>query len=330
MPEKDLLIIRQDYEIIRNKVLLGEAHLLSEGDTEYLGACRKGQKGEEPVSQPYSTERANKRAFSLKPAYMRTILEYIQAKGSNAVTNITYKVKDIQLFEADELRVQTFDDILLKRLNQHVGKSYYELCETVGKRYDTDKGKYAHIASKLIDKRVGNINLTEEFKKAGLQLKTIRIEADGRINESMSFENIDYMEVYDNDWWPDSRLYEIFSGRFLFAVFKADGGCLTYINKKGLEVTETTYTLERAFFWTMPQQDLLMAEKYWQNIRQCVLDNHIDPKYFFKLQDHKHFHVRPKARLASDLAENPNGGYAKKYCYWVNNEYIEKIERENR
>ena len=329
LPEKDLLIIRQDYEVIRNKVLRGEAHLLSEGDTEYLGACRKGQKGDEPVQQPFSTERANKRAFSLKPAYMRTILDYIQIHENNAVSNYTYEVKDVQLFETEELRVQTLDNILLGRLNQHVGKSYFELCEAIGKRYDSDKSKYAHIASKLIDERIGNVNLTEEFKKAGLQLKTIRIESNGTINESMSFENIDYLEVFENDWWPDSRLYEIFSGRFLFVTFKADGGSLTYLNKKGIEVTENTYTLDRAFFWTMPQEDLLLAEEYWQNIRQCVLDNHIAPKYFFKLQDHKNFHVRPKARLASDLADNPNGGYAKKYCYWFNNEYIEKIVRNN-
>ncbi len=330
LPEKDLLIIRHDYETIREKVLRGEAHLLSEGDTEYLGACRKGQKGDEPVLQPYSTERANKRAFSLKPAYMRTVLEYIHAQGEKAVVNYTYQVKDVQLFEAEELRTHSFDDILLDRLNQHIGKSYLELCDFLGKRYDNDKSKYAHISSKLIDPAIGNVNLSEEFKKAGLQLKTIRIETDGSIRESMSFENIDYQEIYDNDYWPDSRLYEVFSGRFLFVLFKPDGGELTYTNRKGVTIHEKTYALDRAFFWTMPQEDLLVAEEYWENIRQCVINNHIDPKYFFKLQDHKHFHVRPKAKVATDLAENPNGGYAKKYCYWFNNEYIQKIERENR
>ena len=41
---KDLLIIKHDYEIIINKIKAGKAHELSEGDTLYLGACRKGQK----------------------------------------------------------------------------------------------------------------------------------------------------------------------------------------------------------------------------------------------------------------------------------------------
>ena len=44
LPEKDLLIIRQDFETIVNKIKKGEAHELSEGDTDYLAACRKGQK----------------------------------------------------------------------------------------------------------------------------------------------------------------------------------------------------------------------------------------------------------------------------------------------
>ena len=330
LPEKDLLIIRHDYEVIRSKVLHGDAHLLSEGDTEYLGACRKGQKADPPTSQPFSDMPAPKRAFSLKPSYMRTILQYIQVRNTDAVSNYTYEVTDHQLVNSEQLLSQSFEEIILGKLNAHKGKNYRDLCEQLGRSYDTDKGKYAHIASKLIDPSIGNVNLSEEFKKAGLQLKTIRIEDDGSIKESMSFENIDYQEVFDNDTWTDSRLYEIFSGRFLFVIFKPDGGEITYINRRGDKVHERTYGLDRAFFWTMPQEDLLVAEEYWENIRQCVVRNHIAPKYFFKISDHKHFHVRPKARLAIDLAVNPNGGYARKYCYWFNNEYIQKIERENR
>ena len=68
LPEKDLIQIKADYEIIRAKVLRGEAQLLSEGDTMYLGAARKGHKGEEPQNQPYSDIKAYRRAFSRKPA----------------------------------------------------------------------------------------------------------------------------------------------------------------------------------------------------------------------------------------------------------------------
>lgn len=329
LPEKDLLIIRHDYEIIINKIKHGKAHELSEGDTEYLGACRKGQKGDKPVPQPESKILAPKRAFSLKPAYMRTILEYIENSNKNAIANFAYKVTDIQLVNADELKDNSFENIILSKLEEHKGKTYKQLCEIIGRNYDTSKSKYALLASRLINKNVGNVNQTEEFKKAGLQLKTIRIEEDGGINESMSFENIDYQEVYDNDNWYDSRLYEIFSGRFLFALFKADGGKITYYdNKKKQMIEENTYTFEKAFFWTMPVKDLDSAECYWEHIRHTVLDNHINPDYFNSL-NHKRFHVRPKGQNSKDLAVNPNGGLAKKYCYWFNNNYVREIVKNN-
>ena len=174
-------------------------------------------------------------------------------------------------------------------------------------------------------------NLSEEFRKAGLQLKTIRIEADGGINEAMSFENINYSEVYDTEDWLDSRLYEIFSGRFLFAIFRADGGQIEYYNKKGELVTENSYAFDKAFFWTMPVEDLKCAEKYWKHIRQTILDNHIHPDYFNSPRN-KRFHVRPKGKNSRDLAINPNspdGDKVKKYCYWFNNNYIKEIVKKN-
>lgn len=324
LPEKDLLIIRNDYKVIRDKIQRGEAHLLSEGDTEYLGACRKGNKNEKPVSQPNSDILAPKRAFSLKTAYMRTILEYVNKMKKKAVVNFDYEVPDYQLVSTEELRYQSFESIILNKLNIHRGKSYFELCDAIGRRYDSSKAKYAILSSRLIDINVSNVNQTEEFKKAGLQIKTVRVEHDGSINESMSFENIDYQEVLEVDDWLDSKLYDIFSGRFLFVIYKADEGVLTYKDKKGNLKSENTYTFSDAFFWTMPQKDLESAESYWLHIKKTILDNHIDPKYFNSIK-HKRFHVRPKAQNAGDLAVNPNGGTAKKYCYWFNNNYVTEI-----
>ena len=40
--------------------------------------------------------------------------------------------------------------------------------------------------------------------------------------------------------------------------------------------------LEKAFFWTMPQNDLKIAEEYWQDIRKHVLRNEIGLDYFWK------------------------------------------------
>ena len=47
-----------------------------------------------------------------------------------------------------------------------------------------------------------DIDTSEEFLKAGLMMKSIRIQANGKIKESMAFENINYTEIYheENEW----------------------------------------------------------------------------------------------------------------------------------
>ena len=87
------LIIKQDYETIVSKIKAGKAHELSEGDTLYLAACRKGQKGDSLRKQPFSDIGAPQRAFSLKPAYMRTILDFV--KHITNKTIILYHYQDI-------------------------------------------------------------------------------------------------------------------------------------------------------------------------------------------------------------------------------------------
>ena len=316
-PAKDLAIIRQDYDTIINKIKVGKAHELSEGDTLYLGACRKGQKGDALRTQPYSKELAFGRAFSLKPAYMRIILDWALKTGKNHLNSINPLLSG--LVSAKDLQTKSFDEIVLDRFAPYKGFDYH----TIASKLNIDisrapKNQFAILASAIAcNGSTFNVNKTEEFLKAGMMMKAIRVKANGIIKEAMAFENIDYQEVYDNEEWADSRLYEIFSSRFLFVVFKEQN--------QGLE----DYILEDTFFWTMPQSDLVIAEAYWEHIRANVLENHIDHQYFWKASDNMNFHVRPKARDSHDLANNPNGGKCKKFCYWFNNDYIRKIVNDH-
>ena len=317
LPEKDLLIIKRDYETIIEKIKNGQAHLLSEGDTMYLGACRKGQKGDSLMEQPFSEEGAPRRAFSLKMAYMRTILQYVLNSGKKAVAN--YEIPAEQLVSARELINYSFDEIILSRIKPFLGKDYH----TIAKRKGVDlsnnpKNKFAMLANAIVNKNgYSNVNRSEEFLKAGLTMKTIRVQYNGNIKEAMSFENIDYMEVAECDNWYDSRLYELFSSRFMFVVFKEQ-----HANKED-------YVLDKVFFWTMPQKDLEWQEEYWNHIRKNVLEDHISEDYWWKGSDRKKFHVRPKAQKSSDLVLAPNGTWAKKFCYWFNNDYVKQIVNSN-
>ncbi len=319
LPEKDLLIIRHDYELIVDKIKRGEAHLLSEGDTMYLGACRKGQKGDSLMEQPNSEVNAPRRAFSLKMAYMRTVLQYVVNAGEKAVAN--FGLPENPLLTSQDLSKNSFDEIVLKRFKPYMGKNYEAIAKD--KKVDISnnpKNKFAMIANAVVASgKCSNVNRSEEFLKAGLMMKTVRVQADGIIKEAMSFENIDYMEVAECGNWYESRLYELYSSRFLFVVFRE--------RHKG----KGDYELDDAFFWTMPQSDLECAEVYWEHIKKNILESHISEDYWWKACDRKKFHVRPKAQKAKDIAPTPDGKGAKKFCYWFNNDYVREIveQRQN-
>ena len=318
-PKKDLEIIRHDYYTIVNKVKQGLAHELSEGDTLYLGACRKGNKTTKPRKQPYSETLAPSRAFCLKQSYMSTILKWILETKKNHLNTLNPQLSSLVSLQA--LKKDNLENIILKRYKKYIGKNYRKIAKSIKLDLSKNpKNKFAMIASTIGTNGAKiNINTSEEFLKAGLMMKTIRIQANGKIKESMAFENINYTEVYhEENEWLESRCYNIFTSRFMFVIFREQTP-----NKED-------YILDNIFFWTMPQSDLNIAELYWENIKQCVNENHISPEYFWKISNHKLFHVRPKGRNVNDLAPNPHGGEVKKYCYWFNNEYITDIVNKNK
>lgn len=74
-PKEDLKIINEDWNKIHSKIMEGKAHCLTEGDTFYLSACMKGSKAKAELRpQPYSTELAQQRAYSLKQGYINKII----------------------------------------------------------------------------------------------------------------------------------------------------------------------------------------------------------------------------------------------------------------
>lgn len=336
LPQKDLLIIKHDYETIVNKIKSGQAHLLSEGDTMYLGACTKGEDSTSMRTQPYSDILAKQRAFSLKPAYMRIVLNYIQSKNTDAIINEEANKGLSELVSLKDLQKKSFEEIILDRFIPYYRKDYLQICNDLGKKISFAKHKYALISNGIVSGQITDVNNSEEFKKSGITLKTVRVEQSGRIEQSMSFEEIDYCEVANEEYWEDSRLYEIFSSRFLFVVYKSHGETITLHGKdaKGMPKTEVEnkYVLDKVFFWTMPQKDLEDAKKYWLDIKKQIADNHIDLDYFYKIADNLKFHVRPKGTKTNyyNSAINPNGGYCNSYCYWFNSSYVKSIIEDNR
>lgn len=324
--EKDLLIIREDFRIIRDKVRRGLAHELSEGDTMYLGACRKGNKSSAPRRQPYSDVLANARAFSFKPSYMRTILEFVQKSGQAMASNLSDDdMPGIELVTAAELMAESFESILRKRFEPFVGRDYKQIAMMLGVTVNpNDKSRYANVARQILKKGLADENKAEELRKAGIKIKTIRLQKNGTVKEHMSFEGINYREVFDTDDWTDSKWYEIVTTRYMFIIFREIDD--------NQWADEARYVLDKMFFWTMPAADYPLAEDFWLNIRQNVLaDTLLNPgsgpraNTFWSLKDHRYFHVRPKAKNANDVTFSPvSGSPVPKKAYWFDNRYLRK------
>lgn len=316
--DKDLLIIKKDFLLIREKVRQGKAHEISEGDTMYLGACRKGQKNQKPRKQPNSNTLANARAFSFKTAYMRTILEFVKSKDSDMATNLTGQdMPGIELVSLQQLQEKSFDDILKDRFSPYIGLDYKQIAKRLNIKVNAaEKSKYATIVKNILLKGLKNVEDLEEIRKAGIKIKTIRLQKNGTIREHMSFEQIDYDEIFSADDWTDSKWYEIVTTKYMFVIFREIES-----NKE----KESRYILDKMFFWTMPPKDMDLAEEFWQNIKDNVTKDTLldDNNTFWRLKDHRCFHVRPKAKTADDVTHSPVSGVpVPKKAYWFDNKYL--------
>ncbi len=159
-------------------------------------------------------------------------------------------------------------------------------------------------------------NRAEEFEKANVVIKTIRIEKDGHIKESMSFPAFRFKELVQEEWETSTFGTYLRETRFLFVVYKKD--------------ENETLHLEGCQFWNIPYMDLEVGVKsVWEKTRQIVKDGIQTVKVgkrnknnLPKASANPVCHVRPHAKDSSDTDELPNGKQYPKQCFWLNNSYI--------
>ena len=320
--EKDLEIIKSDYDIIAKKIQDGRAHELSEADTMYLGAATKGATAKKSLQNQYYNPKiqAKRRAFSLKQGYMSSFInEYI-------IQNIsTYdEITD------EKLTKEKFEQLVLSKIDSYSGWSETELRKEFDLMEVSSKSIFSTIALEILGVHSEN---AEEFEKSNTEVKTIRVEENGSIKENMSFPAISF-EQFVKEEWEDSILYDYFSEtRFLFVVFnKIDG----------------EYHLNRAVFWHMPVSDLDGAGKTdWLKAQQTVKDGvkfRISGTRVFNTLPNQSeteiFHLRPHTNLSAyylpsldgytrgDIEKHgdrlPNGDYMTKQSFWLNKDYVKK------
>ena len=292
IPAADLNIIKKDWEIIREKVLKGQADQLSEGDTFYLGACRKGSGGEKEKlrKQPFSDSGAPARAFSLKQGYLNRIIK-------NHISGN---------FDSDGVLGTDIEKTTALKFEKYLGKTIEEISDSVGyhKRGLIHKGFNQDLARRILsDSRLD----VPELEKANIKLKTVRLNIHEKCQESMSFRGFKFLDLVNQEW-EDSIFCEELEQKLLLFVTKLDE------NKK-----ERLYKIA---YWNMPFEDRLEAKRVWEETKKRIK---IDATNLPKISESKIAHVRPKARNGKDKIITPQGTMQLKQCFWLNAQYLTEV-----
>jgi DNA mismatch repair protein MutH len=152
-------------------------------------------------------------------------------------------------------------------------------------------------------------NKVPELDKAGIEVKTVRVNKDWRPFEHMSFPGFSYMDIVNEDW-EESNFFDKIEQRFLFIVFRED--------------EEHVLRLAKVGYWNMPYIDREEAHRVWEDTKVRV---GTDASDLPKSTESRIAHVRPKGTNSSDTLPTPQGAELVKKCFWLHRNYIGEIVR---
>jgi DNA mismatch repair protein MutH len=287
--DADLEVIRSDWEFIRNKIADNRAHELSEGDTFYLGASRKGSGGEdETLKKQLGIEiGAKSRGFAFKQNFLTRLVQ-------------GHSKKEIAIGVGKNL---SFEEVTESRFAPFIGLSESEISSELNFFTESKSRKWL-LARRILARSGQNI---EEFEKAEIQMKTVSLSKTGGCREDMSFPAFKCLELINQEWEESDFSYQI-ETKFLFVVFKEDS------NGKD--------RLEKVMFWNMPFEDRLEAMRVWEETRRRLV---VDARNLPKRRESKVAHVRPHAKNKKDVDLTPQGDFVVKRCFWLNGSYVAKV-----
>lgn len=302
LPSEDVLQIRKDWEFIVNKIRGGQAHLLSEADTYYLGACTKSSNSKVVRDQGDGAPKAKLRAFSLKQQYLDYFIQKDLLGKDVNTESIFSKVR----------AVSGLEEVFRSKFDPFIGQTDTEIKLSLG--WDGSEAK--HYKRLLVNRILGvRSNSIEELEKANVTLRVITLEHTGTLRESISFPAFDYRILANEEWLDEANEtmadfhLALETKKFLFVVFQK--------RKDSKEII-----LRKAQFWNFPMKDLSEAERVFEAAKKCVRDGrYVDLP---KITDSAVAHVRPHGDDGKDLVPTPQGTMEARKSFWLNAKYVQK------
>lgn len=334
---KDQQIILNDYNTIINKIQRGEAHTISESDTFYLSACTKGQTANASLTeQPFNTEKAKSRAFALKTSYMTNLLRnkiFLEADNRESFIKEFSKLNNKSL---GTLITDTFIPFKNKTLTE-----IDKIIENKINRISSKQYLRSYISA-MLNVSEQNLNNIEEFSKANIKIKTIRVNKNGKIRESISFPAFKIKKLLKENWSDSSLRNQFLTEKYLFCIFDE-------INDSDKE-----YRFRKAFLWNMPESDIdsklkndwlsvidvfnsgLSLKKKQIKGGKIIIENnlpsknmtnivHVRPHTSKRIYRFKNGSILGDGNLKTDGDELPDGRIITKQCFFLNNKYMLKI-----
>ncbi|EEL06152.1 Restriction endonuclease [Bacillus cereus BDRD-ST196] len=250
--EKDLEIIKQDWKKISEYINSGKAEQLSEGLTNYLGACTKSATGDDFTKQKLTDVPAKPRAYSFKSKFINKLINnhIIGQDHTEAINSI---VKDVS-----ELKKKTLEEIIISRFTPYYGMKQSELIQNLG--IEVGKNQSQKNINNIIIRGILNLPTTtdevtsEEIEKAEISLKTVTLRM-GQPKEHFKFMGIPSFLELVNESWEESRVYDFLERKkFLLLIFND-------FNKQKKDSNSYETNPEKiifvgAKFWNMPISDI--------------------------------------------------------------------------
>lgn len=321
--EEDMAVILEDYKRITQKIKDGRAHELSESDGNYLSTCTKGAGGGKDFrDQPFSDEPAKQRAWELKSSYMTYLINnkiFNQSEQESVVTTARGEKK-------------SFTQIISDKILAYKGMAEAELYQKFNVNPKA-KGKNSSLIKTILG-LTGDLEKTQEFQKANMNLRVIRVDKNGLPKEDSPFKTYNFQELVDIEEWEESHPYlEIYNKRFLFVVFK--------------EVAPKEFVLDNIKFWGFPDRQLDEVQRVWQETRQILKDgvqltqngNRISTNFpqskvnqFLFTKVHAQntlYELKPgefvgKGKL-SDTDVLPDGRHITKHSFWIPKKFLKEV-----
>lgn len=354
VPDKDWLIIKKDWELIHKYIREGKANDLSGSLTNILEACTKAQKATDrtPQHPSLNVAGAKPRAFALKNSYMKSLVEdYLYGDMVDPNIQVEFfkdssKVKNNRetlITDYKDLENQSLEEIILSKMEKYKGKSSTELAQLFSINTNTNPKNLQSLIVNSILEIKNNPEESEEFTKAGIQVKTIRLEENNEPEQHMSFPSFEFEELVSTPWNESDLFNQLEQTKFLFVVFKNING---------------HYILKGAKFWSMPVNLIESQARLVWNRTKNIIEEGVELEMVpwgntWKVNNNlpkasdkgSIMHVRPHARRSSYVAnaysshlpvkarwknkpDEFSDEYMTKQSFWFNRDFISSQVRE--